>query len=46
VLRIWITGKQDTMPYVTDSCLQEGKLMAYATTGKIKEDDAAVYQWI
>ena len=44
VLRNLITGKQDTMPYVTDFMFaKEGKSMAYATTGKDKEDDAAVY---
>jgi len=44
VLRNLKTGKQDTMPYVTDfTFAKEGKSIAYATTGKEKEDDAAVY---
>lgn len=44
VLRNLNTGKQDTMPYVTDfTFAKKGKVMAYTTTGKDKDADAAVY---
>lgn len=44
VLRNLSSGKQDTLPYVTDfTFAKEGKTLAYASTGKEKEDDAAVF---
>ena len=44
VLQNLKTGKQDTLSYVTQFVFaKEGKSLAYTTTGKSKEDDAAVY---
>lgn len=44
VLRNLNSGKQDTLPYVTDFVFaKEGKSLAYVSTGKNKDDDAAVY---
>jgi len=44
VLRNLQTGQQDTMRYVTDfTFAKEGKTLAYTTTGKEKDDEAAVF---
>ncbi|MFT6369347.1 MAG: dipeptidyl aminopeptidase/acylaminoacyl peptidase [Maribacter sp.] len=44
VLRNLKTERQDTILYVTDFIFaKEGKSLAYATTGKFKEEDAALF---
>ena len=44
VLRNLKTGKQDTIPYVTNfTFAKEGRSIAYATTGKNKEENPAIF---
>ncbi|MCE2612175.1 prolyl oligopeptidase family serine peptidase [Flavobacteriaceae bacterium D16] len=44
LLRELATGQQDTFKFVTDyTFAKKGRVLAYTTTGKDKEDDAGVY---